>query len=438
MQIPQYLLILFCLLLPAYLIYVSKNYIAAITWIAFVTVLDIFNSQQYMNLAAIPLFGMVVIPYLWSQKKILYENSALKIFGAYLGLLFILGIYYGFIQPWPDLTGVRSLKDQAAMRSILHFGRTFCEAMTILFCVLQIEKNPTETYDRFLKSVFISSIVLCMGALLEKIFLFDFYHFFTGGRDLVLANRLHGFSYEPRGLSQNLSYAILLTVFTPFGKWKYAFVPVFMIFAYVLTISFSGIFVLVFGMLILALLFLFFWKEKILQNLRPLILSLISICIFFIFLFQYLPASSTYYINERFQFLAASKVVQKLEVFDAAAINFLNHNPQYYLFGTGPGMIYLPASAYVLERDNYIYNNRIDALPHMGLILIISNSGIIGLCLFLWGLWTAFNGHSDRRNLLFVVGCLLICIFFVQIRYFFIFGLAALIARNNVANRTKI
>ncbi len=428
-MLPQFLLILFCLCLPVYLLYFAKDHSKAIAWIAIITMLDIFNSQLYMNLAAIPLFGFCAIPYVWQNRKNLLANTAVKWLGIYFSLLVLLGIYYGFINPWPDLSGTRSIKDQSAIRSILHLGRTLGEGISILYLVLQIEKNSKATASQFLKFTFFSAIALCMGGAIEAIFNFDLYHFFTGGRDLVLPGRMHGLAYEPRGMSQNLSYAILLTPFVPLGIWRYFLIPVFALFAYGLTISFTGIAVLTAGILTLLVLAAFTYRSLLVEKWKSISLSLAALLVFFATLFQVLPDRSTYYLKERLLFFTASDIAAKFEVFDAAAINFLNHNPQNYLLGAGPGMIYLPASAYVLERDNYIYNNKLSALPHVGAVLVLSNAGILGLCIFIFALFQGFKNHANKKDLVFTLGVLLTTLFLIQIRYFFIFGIAALISR---------
>jgi hypothetical protein len=96
--------------LPAYFIYGLKRHLWAVAFVGAVTIVDIFNSQLYMNLAAILLFGIVVIPHLWANRRKLIENKSIWSFAAYFLLLVILGVYHGFLQPWPDVTGHRTFR----------------------------------------------------------------------------------------------------------------------------------------------------------------------------------------------------------------------------------------------------------------------------------------------------------------------------------------
>jgi predicted membrane metal-binding protein len=66
----------------------------------------------------------------------------------------------------------------------------------------------------------------------------------------------------------------------------------------------------------------------------------------------------------------------------------------------------------------------------MGLVLILSNAGIIGLLLFLFGIFYALKKKKPIRSDYVVVSCILIATYLFQVRYFYIFGLAGLIANE--------
>jgi hypothetical protein len=424
----QPLMLAICALLPAYLIYVKNRNDLAVVWLALIIVLDIFNSQLYMNLSAILIFGSVSIPYLIRHRKELNRNSAIKVFALYFIYLSLLGLYYGFVNPWPDLTGLRSFKDQAQCRAILHLGRTFCEWSAILYLALQIEKDQRTTVSLVLKTIFFGAIVLALSALAEKYFQFDFYHFFTGGRELMLSDRPRGFAYEPRGLAQNLVYAILLTPFVKLKKWKYALIPFFAFVAIYFTISFTGMAILLGGIGLLAIVYAFTRPRGLKLDLRGFAFAVAATIGVFALLIILLPKTSTEHLNTRLDYLSQSNIAEKLEVFDAASINFLNHQPKHYVFGTGPGLIYLPAGDYIVARDRPIWGNHFEALPHMGLVLLLSNSGIIGLILFCWAIYLGVKSKHKTHPLLFAVGVLLVGLYFIQIRYFFVLGMACLLA----------
>jgi hypothetical protein len=72
-------------------------------------------------------------------------------------------------------------------------------------------------------------------------------------------------------------------------------------------------------------------------------------------------------------------LIARLEVFDRAAARFLWANPEHLLFGTGPDVVSLPASLYVSREARAIYGERIDSVPHTGLVAVLANTGLIGL-----------------------------------------------------------
>jgi hypothetical protein len=92
-------------------------------------------------------------------------------------------------------------------------------------------------------------------------------------------------------------------------------------------------------------------------------------------------------------------VAGRFEVFDASAIRFLGYNPGYLLLGTGPGLISLPASNYVPGVARYIYGDRIDSVPHTGLISTLADSGVVGLVLWLAMVWSCYRALHDISGL---------------------------------------
>jgi hypothetical protein len=101
------------------------------------------------------------------------------------------------------------------------------------------------------------------------------------------------------------------------------------------------------------------------------------------------------------------RVAFQLDVFDASALLFLLNEPQYALSGTGPGLVSLPASYYVPPGvASLVWNEDvgIDSLPGHGLLLEISNSGLLGLGCWLSQFWwctaalrRVAGSSTDRR-----------------------------------------
>jgi hypothetical protein len=438
MIFPQPLLLALCFLIPVLFIYVLKRSSLAIAWVAIITVLDIFNSQLYMNLSAVLIFGIAVLPYLWIKRNHWISHVELRWVATWLGLLALLGFYYGHISPWPDLTHLRTLKDLPGMRSILHFGRTLLEWAVVLFLVIELEKDPRTVFRAYTKALFFSSLVLAVSALAESLFQIDFYHFFTGGRDLLLPDRPRGFAYEPRGLSQNLAYALLMLPFVTLGRLKYLAIPLFLFIGFGFSFSYSGMLVLISGVCILLCLRLLMKNAFSLGSPKLWFSGALGLMLALSLTFKALPDDSKNYIATRFQYLSEGGFADKFEVFDAASINFFMHQPRHLILGTGPGLIYLPASEYIVERDKEIWGNKFEALPHMGLVLLVSNMGLVGLLLFMMPLVAAIKRKSREPDILLLIGVLFLGLYLIQIRYYFLFGAAVLLCRRSLDDKPLV
>jgi hypothetical protein len=79
------------------------------------------------------------------------------------------------------------------------------------------------------------------------------------------------------------------------------------------------------------------------------------------------------------------EIAFRVEVFDTVALLFLAAHPIYILFGTGPGLISIPATPYLPISIYYVEYFRLTGVnspPTMGGLLELSNAGLIGL--FFW------------------------------------------------------
>ncbi|NDG86303.1 MAG: hypothetical protein EBX52_14840, partial [Proteobacteria bacterium] len=236
--------------------------------------------------------------------------------------------------------------------------------------------------------------------------------------------------YEPRGLAQNLAYALLTLPFVPGGRLKYLAVPLFLFTGFGFSFSYTGILVLLSGLGLLVITRFLCKSRGTGGSTRSWLAGLIAVPLLLALTLSFLPRSSKDYIAARFNYLSEKGFAEKFEVFDAAAINFFMHHPEHLVLGTGPGLIYLPASEYIVERDKPIWGHRFDALPHMGSVLVISNTGLAGLALLAIPFLIALGRRLRRPDDLLFLGSALFGLFFVQIRYYSLFGIAALLSKS--------
>ncbi|OFZ16572.1 MAG: hypothetical protein A2X86_12310 [Bdellovibrionales bacterium GWA2_49_15] len=433
MILPQPLLLAFCLLFPTILLYVRKRHDILVIWLALVCTVDIFNSQQYMNLTALKLFGAIALPYLILNRKQLWNLWAVKVLAIYFLYLCLVGLWFGHIFPWHDPTGFKSGRDIPQWRSIIHLGSFFLEAMAVLYLSLHLRDEKNKKNVAF--TIIIGAATSSLAAIVEQFTQYNFYTFFTGHIMTFVPERVHGFNYEPRGLSQIASYGILV-FFCLLGYVKRQtyfllfLMPLMILAGFCYNISMTGVITLFVGLVIILLARLKFLLTHLFKR-----TSLITVLILAI-----VVSGSLYWISEkrlhsyyvhydaRDYLVRSQTLTEKLEVFDAAAVNFFAQNSKYSIFGAGPGLVSIPSSAYILKRDQGAWPNGITALPHMGAILQFSNGGFLGLAIWLYFFFVIIRENLRKQTLgdiqpypLITILCLLL--YLLQIRYLFLVGL---------------
>jgi hypothetical protein len=130
--------------------------------------------------------------------------------------------------------------------------------------------------------------------------------------------------------------------------------------------------------------------------------------------------------------LKEPNLFKKFEVFDRAALNFFYNNPKFMFFGTGPNLISIPASDYIDSYSRLIYGNRIDSVPHTGLVNIFSRSGIVGFVIYLYFLYSILlvKKYSKRTYLILLTA--IICYFFtIDYKFYVLIGIAIGINKGN-------
>lgn len=433
MVFPQPLLIVLVIIIPIFCLF-KKRHDILVSWLSITMAIDIFNSQKYMNLTAFKLAGLVLIPYILLHFKTLLKSNAFKILLIFCGYHAILGLYFGHINPWIDPTGLKSGRDVPQWRSIIFLGSMALELSSMLYFAIQFRDQRKIILA--IKTFIASSLCSSIAAQIELITQFDFYAFFTAKEKVYIPNRMKGFNYEPRGFAQTSAYSIILSSFLILfqRRWIYL-IPILAGFysTLVLTFSATGVIILLVGIFIVSLVYVIKTSSF---NLKKVSLGLAcSSLILSIFYFS-LPKNKISFISshikDRSYLFESGSLIDKLEVFDGAAVNFLTQNPKYLLFGTGPGLVSIPVGTkYILDKDIKDWSGGLVALPHMGLILLISNVGIVGLALWLAIFLVALKDLREKpRNSLLDVLILftLSILYLLQVRLIFYFALSLAIS----------
>ena len=371
----------------------KKRWVLA--WVCITMSVHIFDTQLLTNLAAGRVVGLLYLP-----MAILTYRSWLSVRPAKLYLLSFLyllglGIIFGLLWPWIDTTGQRPFTLTAPGRVIVYIIRTLADLSLTIFIFNQL-KEPRNLL--FVGRMLILGCVITgfFGAISLFMPNLDFYNMITGLRavDLVAMGRGRGLSFEPRGLGMACTYGILLLLIYPsafsFRKTLSLFICGL---GFVAAFSASSLALFV-GGVVAAWTYLPRRSHLIVGAgiVLCLILSLVA--------YQLFPARIDAGINNivlRLDPIArlgrlggvvpknfAETVAFQFDGFDGSALLFLFDKPQYALIGTGPTLVYLPASNYLLPGAfTAVYSQTgINSPPTLGLLLELSNGGIVTVTLW--------------------------------------------------------
>ncbi|MBI5139177.1 hypothetical protein HZA26_01020, partial [Candidatus Nomurabacteria bacterium] len=76
-----------------------------IFWIALSMLVEIFNSMTFVAITATKVCGLILLPYVIRNCRLIFKTKPGKLLAVASGLLVVLGIFFGYIAPWPDVTG---------------------------------------------------------------------------------------------------------------------------------------------------------------------------------------------------------------------------------------------------------------------------------------------------------------------------------------------
>tara|TARA_R110000868_G_scaffold155691_6_gene382202 strand:- start:74577 stop:75893 length:1317 start_codon:yes stop_codon:yes gene_type:complete len=430
-------------MLPFVLV-LKKKYEILSCWLALICMVDIFNSQAYLNLSALKLTSIALIPFYIRELSSLFKIKQFRIIFYSFCYLLILALYFSFVSPWVDETDFRPKKDLPPIRPILHLASNILEFMAFVYFGKLASANK-KLVSIFFKSVIASGLVLSISVLLELIFQFDFYHFFTSGTKLkFMSGRPRGFSYEPRGLAQSTGFALLITIM----YWKdiktqlktLITITCFYL-GFILPASATAVISLCWGLALILTIRLVTRRKieiKTKQILQFLLCTAVIVVSTFLLPEKTVNTISSHF-KERYTSLSSGSILSRLEDQESSAMNFLIENPAYLITGVGPGMIYIPGvdhrEARFAESNPFTKSSPFNVLPHMGLILLLSNGGLIYLSLFAYLLTTSWKYLKQKpRSIELVV--LLFGLYLLQVRipYLFFLSIVMMHSYNRGAN----
>ena len=314
-------------------------------------------------------------------------------------LLIALSIIYVFIFPWESNTLILSQKPLG--KSIISLSRFFME-LSIINVFAYLIKYKKVTINNLLNQLSIILIIICTVAVLDKFLLnYRILKFFFNGEYLnwdLLTSRILGFSNEPRIFGRLVVFSWFILFYFYKMNYKIKFIKFTLFYSFIiiaLTLSLSTY--------LLFLIIMVASKLYDIKNKRKLF-------IYFIFIFttlfilnkkvqeftnQYETGTNLYWLVYKIQLLNSGGIEIKqninepilftsFEIFDRIALNHLYNDTKSLIFGTGPNLISIPASKYIDKSGQEIFGDSVNMIPGIGLINLISRSGLFGFCLFLF------------------------------------------------------
>ena len=388
--------------------------------------LDILSIQLIGNISLLKLTGFLSFPYILLNYSF-KDFIKLKIFNLFMLTIIAMLISYivfNFVFPWESEFEIHSFRTNI-INSTKNFLTHISEFGCILFLAIFFNKK-----NEFRTIIIIICAISICGILLEKVCDFDFFHHFSGGPKMLLKMRARGFSFEPRSASYYMAIIIsVLSIYNFSLPLKLLLLTITTI-SFIFTNSMTGYVILLFSLIIIGIISVIINKKQF-KSLLIIVLPLIFVATFI--LSSSHGSNIIKHIKSRAYIFTAEKVIDKLEYADAAALNFFIKNPKYIIFGNGVGLASVATSKYLPENSRTKFKNGLTYLPFMGIMLILTNGGIILFSIYLAIIWTGLleiyqlDIDKDKRDFILTITVVFIATYFIQVRYFHILGFAIML-----------
>tara|TARA_B100000787_G_scaffold169998_1_gene163365 strand:+ start:6393 stop:7595 length:1203 start_codon:yes stop_codon:yes gene_type:complete len=327
------------------------------------------------------LITLLYFPFLISQKKGKIFSIINGIKFEYIILIFT-GILFGFLFPWEYESYSRNWNQLASGRSIVALINILAEILLIYFTYFLFVSKKVLMKD-FINALSILVIIVSLTSLIDIFFNYPIYSSLFGREAVTISNagRLLGFSHEPRSLGRLITLGWLFLLIFKINGYRFSYDKISLSLGLVvilLIFSFSTYFIFILGLLIVL-------RKKLLR----INLKYIFGIVFLGFIFFQVISNNKFSGAMLYKFATVTEgridlyntyqdeplFFSTLEVFDRAASNFFNKNPNYLFFGTGPNLISLASQAINSAGP-------INGIPGNGILALVSRSGLVGLFLY--------------------------------------------------------
>jgi hypothetical protein len=384
----QLLLFVTILAVPLFLM-MKRDGDRLLLWLVAVICTDVFNARTAVNVSAASMAGLLLIPYSARLLLAFRRAPAVAWAAAHFAYLVLLGIAFGFAFPWVDTIG-RPLNLQAPGRTVLYLMREAAGFSIAVFVGQQVAKAGRP--DRVLTAVLIASIATSAFAMLEYVTGISWYLLFNEGRlaPTYWNFRVRGLNFEPRALGTIIAHGFVIAILCIAYRRRIQLAIGTLgsgAAAILLSGSTSGVIAAAAGAGAVSLAQRRV-RRRLLRYGIPLVLVVGAIAWANWNRVAALQQLLSVRVGSTVRYGPAStwfqEVAFRLETFDTAAALFLAANPIYWLIGTGPGLVSIPATPYLpITPYTIIYvGPGVNSPPTMGIVLELANGGVIALALW--------------------------------------------------------
>jgi hypothetical protein len=350
--------------------------------------ITVFGVSMNIELAitAITLFSIILFD---SRKGIRIYPAMNFLYTEWL-LLVVLGCLFGLVFPWTSpFDEGRSWSQLAGGRALVSTIRIFLQISLPIAIAYFIQKGRI-TLPEVIRTIAIVVIFNLVVAVIEY-FSGNFLKMALFPDARIIESRFTGFCGESRAFGRNMAIAVIILYLS------YKYNPRIRMHAIYLGVAVVSVLISLSASSLVALIVSLFaiaatnttitrthWRSGVFG-------SLVLLAVLFGW-YHMTDDVDKELIAERFEIVYKGKPGDRMvgepaifthaEVFDRAALNFLYHNPQHLLFGTGPNLISIPASPFLSPYAQIIYKDGINSVPHSGFVNVLARSGLVGLLLY--------------------------------------------------------
>jgi len=367
----------------------EKNYKMLISLMVLSLIGNMFYFDFYgSRIQAYQLIPLSLIFFDKVYNKVLLDSIIKEIRYEYI-LLLLTGILYGYLFPWDIGDSERTWSQLPEGRTIVALVRIALE-INIIYFVYYIFINDLVEINELLNIISFLVIFIVSVAIVDAIIGYPIYKnlFNLSSYFERMSGRLLGFSHEPRGFARTLEVMVMLLLIFYINGYQFRYRNISIIIGLLgvlLSFAFSSY-------ILLGVSFLYLYKSEIFK-VKSVLVFMGVVIIGTIFYYMVKDSPKIALITARYDMVTEGReeylmegenvLFTRFELFDRAALNFFSDNPQHLLLGTGPNLIGIPSSKYMDKSAIVTFEGQLSGIPGIGLVNIVSRSGIIGFLLYL-------------------------------------------------------